>query len=202
MRPTQRWLLLCALLAVSASPRAAVDTAISDAVLRLQIVTDGDDVAGTATLIHREDKETGAVLYLVTSARLFKDPQGGPPPRIQVARVFLGADHTLDVSSKDIFVCTGVIDVAVLRATSPGTTLVPQPLSTTTRHLPATCFRFLGMAGTALGPLSPSASGSDRRSSRLAIATHRRWSAASALRPFPNMACSASSASAMQVMRR
>jgi hypothetical protein len=128
MRPTQRWLLFCALLAASTSARAAVDTATDDAVFRLQVVTDGGDVAGTGTLIHREDRETSVVLYLVTSARLFKDPQGGPPPRIQVARVLLGGEHTLDVSSDDIFVCTGVIDVAVLRATSPTTTLVPQPL--------------------------------------------------------------------------
>jgi hypothetical protein len=55
-------------------------------------------------LIHREDRETGAVLYLLTSAHLFRDPQGGPPPRIQVARVLLGGELTLDVSSDDIFV--------------------------------------------------------------------------------------------------
>jgi hypothetical protein len=127
MRLTQGVLLLCALLTAPASPRAG-DNAADSSVLRLRVVTDAGDVDGTGFLIHRDDRNPDVALYFLTSARLFRDPQGGPSPRIQAARVFLGGEHTLDVPRDDIFVCTGVIDVAVVRATSPSTTLVPRPL--------------------------------------------------------------------------
>jgi hypothetical protein len=128
MRPTQRALLLSTLLVASSSAGAAVDSAPDSAVLRLQVVTDRGNVDGTGVLIHREDHGTDVVLYFVTSARLFKDPEGGLPLRTQVTRVRLDGHHTLDVPRDSIFVCPGVIDVAVLRATSPMTALVPRPV--------------------------------------------------------------------------
>ena len=127
MRPSPR-VLLCTLLAASAFAGAAVDPVKDGAVLRLQVVTDKGNVDGTAVLVHREDRAAGVVLYVVTSARLFKDPEGGLPPQTQVVRVLVDGSHTLDVARDDIFVCPGVLDVAVLRATVPKTTLVPRPL--------------------------------------------------------------------------
>jgi len=127
MRPSPR-VLLCTLLAASAFAGAAVDPVKDGAVLRLQVVTDKSNVDGTGVLVQREDRAAGVVLYVVTSARLFKDPEGGLPPQTQVVRVLVDGSHTLDVARDDIFVCPGVLDVAVLRATVPKTTLVPRPL--------------------------------------------------------------------------
>ena len=128
MRPIPRVLLLCTLLTASASAGAALDPVTDGAVLRVQVFTEKGNVDGTGVLVHREDRATGVVLYFVTSARLFKDREGGLPPRTQVARILLDGSHRLDVARDDIFVCPGVLDLAVLRATAPKTTLVPRPL--------------------------------------------------------------------------
>jgi hypothetical protein len=128
MRLRQALLFVCALLAAPASPRAAADTGADAAALRLRLVTDAGDIDGTCVLIHREDRGDDAILYLLTSAHLFRDPQGGPPPRVQVVRVLLGGEHTLDVGRDNLFVAPGVIDVAILRATTGHSALVPQPL--------------------------------------------------------------------------
>jgi hypothetical protein len=97
--------------------------------LRLTVVTHAGQVAGTCVLIHREDRGTAVVLFFATSAHLFRDPDGGPPPRTQTVHVLLGGQHRLDVERDDVFISPGVIDVAVLRATAVAGTLVPQPLT-------------------------------------------------------------------------
>jgi hypothetical protein len=121
-------LLVCALVAAPASPRADGDTAADSSVLKLRVITDAGDVHGTCVLIYRDNRGSDVVLYFVTSAHLFRDPQGGPPPRVQVVRVLLDREHTFDVGLDNLFFAPGIIDVAILRVTTAGSALVPQPL--------------------------------------------------------------------------
>jgi len=80
-------------------------------------------------LIHREDRGTDVVLYFLTSAHLLRGPEGEAPPRTQAVRVLLDAEHTLDIGRDDLFIPAGaVVDVAVIRATTAATMLVPRPL--------------------------------------------------------------------------
>ena len=194
MRPTPRVWLLSALLAASASAGAEEPPVSDGAVLRLQVVAEKGNVDGTGVLVHREDRATGVVLYFVTSARLLEDPEGGLPPRTQLARVFLDGGHTLDVARDDIFVCPWRPRRG--RASGHGEN---NAHSASPRRQ---AVQIPGYARTSLMPASSSASGSGRHSSSSAIAMPRRWSAASELQQSRHAARSASSASARQAVHR
>ena len=94
----------------------------SPPVVALRVVTDAGDTHGAAVLIHRDDRAEEATLYFLTSARLFRAPDGertGPAKAIQLR---LRDTLTLDVKPEDVlFAGGGFVDLAMLRGTVANT---------------------------------------------------------------------------------
>jgi hypothetical protein len=129
MRLIPHLLLACTLLTPAAAPGETGDPPAEGSAVRLRVGTDAG-VNGTGVLIHRDDRRPEVVLYFLTSSRLFRADDGEALPRAQPVRVWLDAEHTLDLKREDVFIPAGpVIDVVVLRATAAATRLVARPIS-------------------------------------------------------------------------
>jgi hypothetical protein len=123
-------LLACALLTPAITSPPTEDPPADDSVVKLRVVTDAGIIDGTGVVIHRDDRGSAVVLYLLTSSRLFKDREGEGLPRAQPVQVWVDAEHTLDVGRPDVFMPAGpVIDAVLLRATTAATRLVARPIS-------------------------------------------------------------------------
>src|SRR6266508_2454360 len=73
MRLTPHLLLACALLTPAVTSPPTEDPPADDSVVKLRVVTDAGIIDGTGVVIHRDDRGSAVVLYLLTSSRLFKD---------------------------------------------------------------------------------------------------------------------------------
>jgi hypothetical protein len=83
----------------------------------------------TCTLIHRDDRPEGIVLYFVTAGRVFKTADGERLPQADSIVVGRNTD-ALAIRPQDVLVPIGnVVDVALLRATVPHTDLAPEPVT-------------------------------------------------------------------------
>jgi hypothetical protein len=130
MRLVPPLLLACTLLIPAAASPTTEDPPTDDSVVKLQVVTDAGAIDGSAVIIHRDDRGSDVVLYILTSSRLFRGPEGAALSRAHPVQVWLDAEHTLDVGREDVFIPGGpVIDVVVLRATTAATRLVARPIS-------------------------------------------------------------------------
>jgi hypothetical protein len=103
----------------------------SASVVSLRIVTEAGETHGTAVLIGREDRSVDATLHFLTSARLFRGPDGERERPAKTVQLRVDAKRTVDVKREDVFLAgVGFVDLAVLRVTAvKDTTLRPTPVS-------------------------------------------------------------------------
>jgi hypothetical protein len=96
----------------------------------VRVVSDAGEMHGTAVLIRREDTRDSATLYFLTSARLFRGPDGNYQRVSKSVTLRIDKTLELDVNCNDVFADgSGLVDVAILRATAPGAVaLQPTPL--------------------------------------------------------------------------
>ena len=100
------------------------------AVLQVEVIAATATSRGTCALAHVERHDTGATLYFVTAARLFRTADGD---RLVLRKVTLTRpDAIVDIAPADVILpAASVIDVAVLKATVAHDNLVPHALSFT-----------------------------------------------------------------------
>jgi hypothetical protein len=117
------------LLAVLSFPSAALaQHALADAgaARPLRIVHDGGTVDGTCVLVYADSRVQDVMLYFITSARLFKTPQGEPLPPARAIRIIVDDGIEVEVRREDVFLPIGnLVDVAVIRAEAPFATFTP-----------------------------------------------------------------------------
>jgi hypothetical protein len=122
--------LLVATLASSGAfaPSKGAETRFFDSALRLRIVRDTGTTNATCVLVHRDNRPDGVVLYFVTAAHLFKTPMG-EPLFARAINVVVDDAHAIAIDPEDLMLPAGtIIDIAVLRAVVPYTTLMPQAM--------------------------------------------------------------------------
>jgi hypothetical protein len=96
----------------------------------LQIVYEGGVVDGSCALVYMDSRVEDVMLYFVTSARLFKTPDGQPLPDARAIRVTLDGGNQVTVGRQDVFLPIGnLVDVAVLRAEAPYAAVLPGTMS-------------------------------------------------------------------------
>lgn len=120
MRATARLVVMVAAALAPAAGRApASDERTTPSVAAVRIESDAGETRGTAVLIHREDAQGGTTLYFLTSARLFRGPDGNYRRISKSVTLKLDATRSLAVKANDVFSeGSGFVDVAILRATT------------------------------------------------------------------------------------
>lgn len=110
--------ILAALLALS----VFLPTPTSVAVLPIRVFTASAVNEGTAVIVARDDRATGVLLHLVTSARLFPDGW-------HTVRVGTMDDTFVDVNRSDIVVSgSRLVEVAIVRLLGTRAPATPAPL--------------------------------------------------------------------------
>jgi hypothetical protein len=130
MRTAASLVVLVLAMFVSAVDVAAANDDGARSVVGIRVVSDAGEVHGTAMLVRREDASAGAVLYFLTSARLFRAPDGDRQRVSKTIELRLDETRTLNVRREDAFFAgNGLVDVAVLRATAADAPpLQPRPI--------------------------------------------------------------------------
>jgi hypothetical protein len=107
------------MLSSALEPTPANDEATAPSVAAVQVVSDAGEVRGTAVLVGRDDTQGSATLYFLTSARLFRGPDGACQRISKSITVRLDETRSLHVKRNDVFSeGGGLVDVAILRATT------------------------------------------------------------------------------------
>lgn len=131
MKTRARVVLMVLAMLVPALERAsAIDEATTRSVVAVRVVSDAGEVRGTAVLIGREGVQDGATLSFLTSARLFRGPDGDRQRISNTIELRLDGTRTLDVKPDDVSCAgNGFVDVAILRVTVTDIpSLRPSPL--------------------------------------------------------------------------
>jgi len=130
MRPVAAIALICSLAVLPVAPgRVAAAGTPADALAArpLHLVHESGTVDGTCALVYAESRVQDVVLYFITSARLFKTPDGETLPSARAMRVTLEGGSEVTVRRQDVFLPMGnLVDLAVLRAEAPADTYLPR----------------------------------------------------------------------------
>jgi len=103
-------------------------TAMPD-VARLEVVYPSATFDGTCTLIWAESPDAERVLYFLTSLRFFRDSHGSPYASTAAVRITLDDGRTFEVPREDVILpMVSLVDIAILRVTTPSAPLAPSPL--------------------------------------------------------------------------
>lgn len=98
---------------------SASGEAAAPSLAAVQVVSDAGEMRGTAALVRLEETQGGVTLYFLTSARLFRGPDGSHQRISTSVTLRLGPTLTLDVKRNDVLSeVGGLADLAILRATA------------------------------------------------------------------------------------
>ena len=93
-------------------------------VLPITVATDSGDLHGSCVVVQVQAHDDQATLYVLTSARLFRDAEG-----VRHAIRSIAIDR-IPISPHDVILpAATIVDIAIVSATVPSTALAPQPLS-------------------------------------------------------------------------
>jgi len=109
----------------------AADEATVPCVAAVQVVSEAGEMRGTAVLIRRDDTQGVTTFYFLTSARLFRGPDGDHQRISKSIILKLDETRSLDVRRNDALSDgTGFVDVTILRAsTTDAPALYPTPIA-------------------------------------------------------------------------
>jgi hypothetical protein len=108
----------------------AIDQATIPCVAAVQVVSDAGEVRGTAVLIRRDDIQDVTTFYFLTSARLFRGPDGDYQRISKSIILKLDESRSVNVRHNDVLSDgRGFVDVTILRAsTTDAPALYPTPI--------------------------------------------------------------------------
>jgi hypothetical protein len=153
--------ILAAALIPTPERTAAQGETTAPSLATVRVVSDAGEMHGTAVMVRREDTQSGVKLYFLTSARLFRGPDGNYQRISKSVTLRIDRTHELDLNCNDVFADgSGLVDVAILRVT---TTDVPALHSTPLVYDPP-------RAGTAFW-----LSGIDRAGAATTVSEHVRF---------------------------